>query len=574
MRARRNPSNPTSSLFTLAGDAPLAGAGEGEERRSSALADDPIREAARNAHRAGLAVVPPKEDGTKTPLPATWKEYQRRRPTAEELRAWYAEGRGGVGLVMGAVSGDLETMEFDDRPTYERYIEIAQGTGLGDVVSRIRAGYEETTPGGGVHWPYRCADIAGNTTLARRPTDDPKRLQVLIQTRGEGGYLVVAPSNGTVHPTGGAYRLVSGGFASIATISPEERQGLWDLARTFDECPRPAREEPVAPTSSAGNRPGDHFNQRATWDEILAPHDWVLVHERGGVGYWRRPGKARGLSATTNHAGSGLFYPFTSSTVFDPERGYSKFAVYCTLAHGGNFRAAADALGKAGYGAELPKPRFGRMETPAGSGDAPEDAEELRLERLAMIANDPPLYRLVINGQELGPLTTDEVMTFNLCRKRCFERLRRFISLPRLKGQSRQDQWEALIEPLPLTMEVAAIPEETTETGQLREDAHDWLLNPARQTQRADEVARGLVLAKGDALFFRVSDLRRHLVEGGHDRRGLGGKLWSAILAPAGATQTTIRITGSPHPLSVIRYPLSAATGPEQPGGQLPIEEL
>jgi putative DNA primase/helicase len=113
------------------------------------LVDDPIVAAARSAHKAGLAVVPPKEDGTKRPDVGEWTAYQRRRPTSEELRAWFSPGRGGVGLVMGAVSGGLETIEFDDRATYERYIEIAQGTGLGDVVSRIRAGYEETTPGGG-----------------------------------------------------------------------------------------------------------------------------------------------------------------------------------------------------------------------------------------------------------------------------------------------------------------------------------------------------------------------------------------------------------------------------------------
>jgi hypothetical protein len=515
------------------------------------MGDDPIREAAHNAHRAGLAVVPPREDGTKTPLPTTWKEYQRRRPTADELRAWYAEGRGGVGLVMGAVSGGLETIEFDDRPTYERYIEIAQGTGLGDVVSRIRAGYEEQTPGGGVHWPYRCADIAGNTTLARRPTVDPKRLQVLIQTRGEGGYLVVAPSNGTVHPTGGAYRLISGGFGSIATISPEERRGLWDLARTFDECPRPAREEPAAPTSAVGNRPGDHFNQRATWDEILAPHDWVLVHERGGVGYWRRPGKARGLSATTNHAGSGLFYPFTSSTVFDSERGYSKFACYAILEHGGDFRAAADALGKAGYGATLPKGRLGREKAAAD-----EAGEGVCLEELTIIANDPRLYRVSINGRELAGITTEVLLSFSRFKVRCVESLNFLPRLPRVRG-SQQEQWEALLTPALAAAGEEDIPEETTETGRLRELAERWLFDTSRQSSRRQDIIRGLLVVEGDGLHFRTTDLIQHLGDQGFDRKGLGAHLWTKVLVPAGVRSVSLRLD-TQRVVRVARYPLRA----------------
>jgi hypothetical protein len=59
----------------------------------------------------------------------------------------------------------------------------------------------------------------------------------LIETRGEGGYLVIAPSNGRVHPTGKPYVLRRGGLATIAEITPEEREALWALARSFDEMP-------------------------------------------------------------------------------------------------------------------------------------------------------------------------------------------------------------------------------------------------------------------------------------------------------------------------------------------------
>jgi hypothetical protein len=375
---------------------------------------------------------------------------------------------------------------------------------------------------------------------------------VLIQTRGEGGYLVVAPSNGTVHPSGGAYRLVSGGFASIATISPEERRGLWDLARTFDECPRPAREEPTAPASSAGNRPGDHFNRRATWDEILAPHDWVLVHERGGVGYWRRPGKNRGLSATTNHAGSGLFYPFTSSTVFDSERGYSKFACYAILGYGGDFRAAADALGKIGYGAPLPPGRLGKG-AGAGSSETPADGG-LRLDGLTIVANDPRLWRVTVNGRTLEAVPTVDLLSFGRFQAHCVEVLGVLPTLPPERGISEQRQWKAFIAPLIEAAEEEDIPEETTETGRLKEMVERYVHDIDRHTDRRTDLPQGRILVHEGALHFRMPDLVQYLGEHGFDRKGLGSRIWSGVLRPAGAVSTTVRADAATV-VRVVRLP-------------------
>ena len=74
---------------------------------------------------------------------------------------------------------------------------------------------------------------------------------MLIETRGEGGFIIVAPSGGPVHPSGRPYVLRSGGFDTIATITPEERSDLFALARSFDQMPRrevvPAR--PLATTT-------------------------------------------------------------------------------------------------------------------------------------------------------------------------------------------------------------------------------------------------------------------------------------------------------------------------------------
>ena len=64
--------------------------------------------------------------------------------------------------------GDLEPFEFDCGETYRRFLEAAEATGRGDLVARIRAGYEQTTRGGGVHRLYRCADPKGSKVQADR----------------------------------------------------------------------------------------------------------------------------------------------------------------------------------------------------------------------------------------------------------------------------------------------------------------------------------------------------------------------------------------------------------------------
>jgi putative DNA primase/helicase len=330
------------------------------------MAQNELQATINAAYKAGICIVPPREDGSKRPDVSTWTQYQEVRPSVDDLRTWYANGRQGIGYMCGPVSGNLEAFEFEGREEHGELLELAQRSGLSELVERIRQGYEEETPGGGIHWLYRCDQVAGNTKLARRPKrpaemegpDD--KVKTLIETRGEGGYIIVAPSSGGVHPTRRPYRLMQGGVGSIADITPEEREALHDLARSFDQMPRqetgdtrrPASDRATAPDGH--ERAGDAFNRDASWEETgLFEHGWQRVFQRGGVTYIRRPGKSRGVSATLDYQGAGYLYCFSTSTEFDAERGYSKFAVYAILNHGGDFRAAAAELARLarkGYG--------------------------------------------------------------------------------------------------------------------------------------------------------------------------------------------------------------------------------
>ncbi|MDQ6947593.1 MAG: AAA family ATPase [Actinomycetota bacterium] len=332
------------------------------------------------AHRAGLSVQPPKEDGTKAPDAAEWVSRQTLRATEDEVRRWYANGRTGLGVITGAVSGGLAMFEFEGRAVDaglpDAFLDAAEASGLGELVARIAEGYTERTPSGGFHWLFR-TEAPVTTKLA----NGPDRL-CLIETKGEGGYTITAPSHGSVHPTGEPWKLITGGFDSIATITAEEQAELHRLAATFDQTPRAKPREPRSERSDGAVTkyevtPGDDYNARVAWVDILEPLGWRrLFRTQGGNEHWVRPGKERGTSATIDDDGNGTLYVFTSSTVFEPNTAYSRFSAYAVLNHGGDFRAAALALEHVGYGTLRRIDRAARTAT--GEKKALEDDDDLR----------------------------------------------------------------------------------------------------------------------------------------------------------------------------------------------------
>lgn len=334
-------------------------------------------------HAAGASVVRAAANGTKAPL-GKWTAAQSERASTEQLHAWFSGGHPGIGLVLGTVSGNLEMLEFEGRAVAEgiarEFSKICDASRLGDLWQRLRAGYLEGTPSGGGHLLYRVTGgpVLRNTKLAQRPASPveleskPKdKVKPLIETRGEGGFVVVAPSHGPVHPTGEAWRLTAGGPDTVPVITADERDALFAVARMLDQMPAPSEAPAPAPVTAADAflfgtspaatddgalRPGDDYEQRTTWADILKPHGWSHVFTSGQTTYWRRPGKDQGMiSATTGHAADrDRLYVFSTSTEFDTERPFTKFGAYALLEHGGDHSAAARTLRGQGYGTPRP----------------------------------------------------------------------------------------------------------------------------------------------------------------------------------------------------------------------------
>ncbi|WP_406419996.1 phage/plasmid primase, P4 family [Streptomyces sp. NBC_00842] len=349
-------------------------------------------------HASGCSVVAVRADGSKRPL-GDWKQAQTERATEEQVRALFAHAHPGVGIVCGAISGGLEMLELEGRAVDEGVLdeltEILLGSGLAELWQRIATGWLERSPSGGLHLHYRVEGGApGNTKLASRPAREDelteaerellarhpnkKILRGLIETRGEGGFVVTAPSHGPVHPSGKPYELLAGGPATMPTITADEHMALHTVCRMLDTVPvdevpdhsggtakvMPPMDEAAAFLFSGGSAapggltPGDDFEQRAEWADILQPHGWKLLFTSGQTNYWQRPGKdGREPSATTGRAmDRDRLYVFTTSTEFVAERPYTKFGAYALLNHSGDHSAAASGLRRQGYGAPAPEP--------------------------------------------------------------------------------------------------------------------------------------------------------------------------------------------------------------------------
>jgi len=305
----------------------------------------------------GISVVPTANDGSKRPAFA-WERFQRELPIADELLMWFKDGVDGIGVITGKVSGSLEMLELEGRAVAEKMhldvAEIANNSGLGDLWQRLNSGYVELTPSGGLHWLYRVSDgtLPGNTKLARKPGENGS-VDVWAETRSEGGFTITAPSGGSTHPSGGAWTLIGGSIETIPTITMAERQALHAIFAMFDEMPKAENlQQEVVAKHDGILTPGDDYNARTTWEELLQPLGWTVVYRKGESTVWRRPGKNEGISATTNFNGNDKFYVFSTSTQFDSETSYSKFAFYAMTKQGGDFKAAANTLRNLGYGAQ------------------------------------------------------------------------------------------------------------------------------------------------------------------------------------------------------------------------------
>lgn len=291
---------------------------------------------------AGISVIPIRLDGSKAPAIKSWSEYQERIATPEEIESWF-QVPSGIGIVAGFVSGSLEILDFDLGELFWPWFELVPG-----IASKLPV---VETPSDGYHVFFRCEKIGGNCKIA---TDSKAEKKTLIETRGQGGYVVAAGSPFGVHKKKDRLYVQTLGpeLPAVPVITTEERLELWRAARTFtkDAPPKPVKRDLKAALPLSANGPAEElifrFNQAPDWYALLP--GWTT---RDGV-HWTRPNKDHGVSAKviSSRDGVPVLTVFSSSAgVLTPPSGkvgqsYSAFELLVRLHFKGDRKAAFRAI--------------------------------------------------------------------------------------------------------------------------------------------------------------------------------------------------------------------------------------
>lgn len=173
-------------------------------------------DAATQYRAAGLSVLPLEINGKRPAfdvLPKCsitgkpkWDAYKTRIPDDGELAHWFAETDHNVGIVCGQVSGGLVVIDFDLIESFDQW--------CNDDITRWTLPTVETAHGRHVYVKVEDKIIGNHRNHSRK-----------IDLRGEGGYVVAPPSG---HPSGWAYRWMTGRWTSIPKIKSLEDIGLPD----------------------------------------------------------------------------------------------------------------------------------------------------------------------------------------------------------------------------------------------------------------------------------------------------------------------------------------------------------
>lgn len=285
----------------------------------------------------GINVMP--VDTHKRPT-GEWKRFQENMIVAQDLNA------PNIGAICGKISGNLEVIDLD-----QKYYSGNLLKELGKLVSlHNRKLWEnlvvQETVNGGWHLLFRCPDgIDGNVKLASRYATEKEKekgdkIKVLIETRGEGGFICVWPSKG--------YKFLKNKLRDIPVITKKERALLLTLCKEFDETGEVFRKY-----GNEGEKPWEHYDREHTCREVLEKNGWSFVYADSKREHFRRPGETSSKTSGNVLVSDDLFKCFSTSTEFESEKCYTASGVLCVLEFGGDWKKCGQYLARSGYGEKV-----------------------------------------------------------------------------------------------------------------------------------------------------------------------------------------------------------------------------
>jgi hypothetical protein len=308
-------------------------------------------------HNQGLSLIPVRDKDEVTPngviKPAKtpfkgWKAYQSERLSMlalqQEMNKW---GTTAIAIICGAISENAEILDLDSKykPGIDVTVFLAIKTFFPELFKRLRI---HRTPSGGFQIPYKVKGgiIPGNSKLAGYMEEGKTQPTYFLETRGEGGYGLAPPSPGySVHQDN-----------PIPVITWQERCSLIALCESYNEIVK-VEKKPSTRTNKESiysENPWEHFAASDEAEKVLTNNGWKFFGEINTYIYFTRPGKETGISASF-HKERRIYYFFSSSTAFEPQKGYYPGSVLSILEHRGNNKECFYRLVKDGYGKIKPQ---------------------------------------------------------------------------------------------------------------------------------------------------------------------------------------------------------------------------
>lgn len=257
-----------------------------------------------------------------------------------------------IGVACGDVSDGFYCLDFDCHDgeniklIFNRFCEDPYISEL--IRAHQIAIYQ--SPSGGYHLYFKSDVSQGGRELAyHRETNG-----VAIELRGNGQYMVTAPSQGYT-------KLMGSSLLDVERLDESQTEYLLNLAKSLNQGKTirkakdkdPNEPERKWPDKWDESTPCGKFNEEGIdkVPEWLEASGWRLLHVRESdqVEYWQRPGKDeedRSISATYG-AQRGMFYVFSTDgniAPFESGRGYSPFDVWTNTVHKGDWKAALNEI--------------------------------------------------------------------------------------------------------------------------------------------------------------------------------------------------------------------------------------
>jgi hypothetical protein len=288
----------------------------------------------------GFSVMPLNPD--KSPALRTWVHLQN-----EKLTDISKFTNNNIGLICGKISGNILVIDVDCKydltgKLYSDLKELIENSKEG-LFNKFQI---HATVKGGFHLIFKTeSDPIGNKKLASRfATEEEKakgdKVKVLIETRGEGGYICFPPMEG--------YSILKEGFE---TITDDELDILLSCCRSFNQIQEKEIEyNKKIDNSNYVNSPLEDYNNRGDCVQELINNGWKLVFEKGSNIHLKRPGSTDSRTSANFSKEHNKFYVFSTSTEFKENTAYSPVGVYCKLYHNDNWSECAKDLILKGYG--------------------------------------------------------------------------------------------------------------------------------------------------------------------------------------------------------------------------------